>query len=192
MTVRTLKLAGLLAMASAFLTFPLVYLTFRLDGRIDSAAAVIQTIIQLAGTVLFVAIVLYLKRLLNSFFSFHSTDRNIELMIMASIVAGVLSVAALYFTSLKESLGSVVIIILVALGLVQVQFGYKLRRLPNNLGGLHKPFCYANMATGILLASVVLIPLSILASAISDLMLGTIFFHMSRLAREADLKKGKP
>jgi len=37
---------------------------------------------------------------------------------------------------------------------------------------------------------VVLIPLSILASALSDLMLGTIFFNMSRLAPE-DALKGK-
>ena len=34
-----------------------------------------------------------------------------------------------------------------------------------------RPFCYANIATGILLASIVLIPFGILTSAISDLML---------------------
>lgn len=178
-------------MASAFLTLPLVYLSYLLEGMIDSYAAVIQTIIQISGTVLFVAIVLYLKRLLNSHFNFHNTDRNIALMIIASIVTGVLSSAALCYPPLKEPIGTVVIVILVALGIVQVQFGFKLLKLPNDLGGMLKPFCYANMATGILLASVVLIPLSILASAISDLMLGTIFFNMSKLARVDALKRAK-
>jgi hypothetical protein len=46
----------------------------------------------------------------------------------------------------------------------------KLLKLPDDLGGMLKPFCYANMATGIFLASIVLIPLGILTSAISDLM----------------------
>jgi hypothetical protein len=75
------------------------------------------------------------------------------------------------------------------LGIVQAQFGFRLRRLPDNLGGLLKPFCYANMATGILLASVILMPLSIIISALSDLMLGTIFFNMSRMAGDAGPKK---
>jgi len=67
---------------------------------------------------------------------------------------------------------------------VQLQFGYKLLKLPDDLGGMLKPFCYANMATGIFLSSIVLLPLGILASAISDLMLGTIFLSVSKSARD--------
>jgi len=175
-----MKIAGWLAMASAFLTLPLVYLSFRFEGMHDSYAGVIQTFIQTSGTLLFLAIILYLKKLLNSVFNFRDTDRSIDLMVMASIVTGVLSIGAFSFPALKESLQSAVLVILVALGIVQVQFGYRLLKLPHELGGLHKPYCYANMATGIFLASVVLMPLSIIVSALSDLMLGTLFFNMSR------------
>ena len=183
MTSRTLKVAGWLAMASASLTLPLLYLSFKLEGRIDLKAADIQTIIQVFGTFLFVAIILYFKKLLNSHFKFHNADRNIELMIAANVVTGVLSIVALYLTPLQESIGSIVIAILVIQGIVQAQFGYKLLKLPNELGGMLKPFCYANMATGILLVTIILIPLGIVVSTISDLMLGTIFLNMSKSAR---------
>jgi len=189
MTSRGMKIAGWLAMASAFFTLPLVYLSFRLEGMNDSYADIMQILIQTFGTLLFVAIVLCLKRLLNAAFDFHATDRNIDLMVMASIVSGVLSIGVFSFPAFKESLQSAVIVILVALGIVQIQFGYRLLKLADNLGGLLKPFCYANMATGIFLASVVLMPLSIIVSALSDLMLGTIFFNMATLAGNDAVKK---
>lgn len=171
-------------MASAFLTLPLAYLSFKLEGRVDVYVDEIQTFIQASGTLLFVTIVLYLKRFLNSFFTFHDTDKNIALMVMGSIVTGVLAISLYSFPTLKESLGSALIVVLVLMGIVQVQFGYRLLKLPNDLGGMNKPFCYANMATGILLATVVLIPLSIPISALSDLMLGTIFFNMAKSVKE--------
>lgn len=183
MTPKALKIAGSLAMVSAFLTLPLAYLSFKLEGRTDASANGIQTFIQTSGTLLFVTILLYLKKLLNSIFKFYDSDKSIGLMIMASMVTGAVTIGIFSFPTLKESLASVVIVILAILGIVQVQFGYKLLKLPNDLGGMLKPFCYANMITGILLATVLLMPLSILTSAISDLMLGTIFFNISKLIK---------
>ncbi|MDO9069873.1 MAG: hypothetical protein Q7W05_15650 [Deltaproteobacteria bacterium] len=180
LTSKTLKTGGLLAMASAFLSLPLAYLSFKLAGSTNSYANEIQTFIQTSGTLIFVTIILYLKRLLNSLFKFHDTDKNFGLMIIASMATGAVTIGIFSFPTLKESLETVVIAILVFQGIVQVQFGYKLLKLPDDLSGMLKPFCYANMATGILLASIILIPIGILASAISDLMLGTIFFNISK------------
>lgn len=175
-------------MASAFLTIPLEYVSSRLEVRTDLDAIMLQTIIQIFGTILFLAIMIYIKRFLNSIFNFHTADRNIDLMIITGIVAGVLSVASLYVTPLKESIGYAGIGILIAQGIVQVQFGYKLLKLPFDLGGMLKPFCFANIATGILLASIVLIPFGIVVSALSDLMLGTIFFKISACVRDVEMK----
>jgi len=155
----------------------------------DSYADFIQTLIQTFGTLLFVAIVLYLKKFLNAAFDFYVTDRNIDLMVMASIGTGVLSIGVFSFPAFKEPLQSAVIVVLIAMGIVQAQFGFRLLKLPDNLGGLLKPFSYANMVTGIFLASVVLMPLSIIVSALSDLMLGTIFFNMATLAGNDAVKK---
>lgn len=177
-------------MASAFLTLPLAYLSFTLEGRADVYVNEIQTIIQASGTTLFVAIVLSFKRFLNALFTFHDTDRTILLMAAGSVVTGALAISLYSFPALKESLGYALIVVLVLLGIVQAQFGYKLFRLPNDLGGMLKPFCYANLAIGILLATVVLIPLSIPVSALSDLMLGTIFFNMAKNIKERQRIEG--
>lgn len=188
MISRNLKIAGWIAMASAFLTIPLEYLSSRLEVRTDSEATILQTIIQIFGTILFLAIMMYVKQFLNNLFNFRNTDKNIDLMIITGIVAGVLSVAVLYVTPLKESIGYAGIGIVMVQGVVQAQFGYKLLKLPYDLGGMLKPFCYANIATGILLATIVLIPFGIVVSALSDLMLGTIFFKISACVRDVELK----
>lgn len=184
MNSKALKLAGFLAMVSAFLSLPLAYLSFWLDGRIDPLANGIQTFIQVVGTLLFLAIILNLKRFLNSFYKFYDTDKQIALMVVASMAAGAVVIGMFTFPALKESLGTVVLALLVVQGIVQAQFGYKLLKLPDDLGGMLKPFCYANLATGIFLASVILIPFAIVASAIADLMLGTIFLNMAKCRQE--------
>jgi hypothetical protein len=186
MTASALKTAGLLAMTSAFLTLPSAYLSVWLEGGSYPYADGLQTLVQAVGTLLFLAIILNLKRFLNHFSQFHDTDKTIALMIMASMSAGAVVIGMFTFPALKESLGSVVLAILVFQGIVQAQFGYKLLSLPDDLGGMLKPFCYANLATGICLASVILIPLGILASAISDLMLGTIFLNRAKRLQEQE------
>jgi hypothetical protein len=109
-------------------------------------------------------------------------------MILAEVTTGIFSMLALYVTPLKESAGYAVLVILALQGIVQVQLGYKLLKLKNNLDGLLKPFCYANMATGILFTTIFLIPLGVVVSAISDLMLGTLFLNMSKVVKNLDKK----
>ena len=188
MSSRTFKIAGWLAMASAFLTLPLVYLSYTLEGRVDPESNVLQTIIQVSGVLLFVALVLFLRKLLNTYFNFSVVNRNLDLMMAGEVLTGILSVAALYVTPMKEQLGYAVVVILVVQGGIQAQLGFKLLKLPDSLEGLLKPFCYANMATGILIASIILIPVGVLVSAISDLMLGTIFLNLSRVVKNRESK----
>jgi hypothetical protein len=178
----TLKIAGWLAMLSAVITLPLVYLSFRLEGRIDPAAQLVETAIQVVGVVIFVAVTVLLKRFLNSTCRFHLADRLIDVMIKANIVICVMVILSLYLKPLQESLSVFIVLMVVALGIVQALFGVRLLKLHDDLGGMLKPYCYLNMATGILSASVVLIPGAILLGAIADVMLGTIFFQAARRA----------
>lgn len=186
MSYKSLVAAGWIAIVSAFIALPLVYLTFKLDGRADLTALIIQALLQVFGTVLFVVITRYMKKLLNVQFAFHDTDRYIDLMIMANVAAGVLVLAGLLFSPLKETLGIAAMVILVFLGIVQIQFGYRLLKLQNNLGGMLKPFCYVNMLTGICVASVVLIFVGVVVSAIADLMIGTIFLNAAKMVRSVE------
>ena len=54
----------------------------------------------------------------------------------------------------KETAGIAALVLMVFQGIIQIQFGYKLLKLRNNLDGLLKPFSYLNMATGICIASI--------------------------------------
>jgi len=184
LTYRAMIIAGWVAMTSAFASIPVAYLSWKLEGRIDSTATLIQTSIQVSAILIFLAITLSLKKLLNVNFNFHDTDKSIDWMIKANVVAGILTVIALQTVQYKDTLGIAALLILVAQGVVQIQFGYKLLKLQNNLGGMLKPYCYANMATGICIASVILILVGVLISAIADLMLGTIFFNIAKLVKE--------
>lgn len=177
MNRRILTIAGRLSMFSAFASLPAAFLSWKLEGRVDGTATLIQTAMQSAGTALFVIITLLLKKLLNEHFRFHETDSSLDWMIRANVVAGLLAMIALWSHELKDTLGLAILVMVLVQGVVQVRFGYRLLRLPDNLGGLLRPFGYCNMLTGILLASVVLLVVGVVVSAIADLMLATIFFH---------------
>lgn len=186
MTYRALITAGWLCMFSAFVSIPVAYYSFRLDTTTDQAANLIQIVIQTAGVALFVAITMYLKKLLNVQFGFYETNKNIDMMILANVVASVMVIIAYSFTDLKETLSTAALVVAVFQGIIQIQFGFKLMKLQNDLGGMLKPFCVTNIATGICIASVVLIIVGVVVSAVSDLMLGTIFFQLSKLMNQPE------
>ena len=176
-------------MTSAYATVPMVYLAFVLEGRRDSVAIITQVGLQVIGTSLFVAITLILKQVLGRLFKFHETDRSIDLMVMANVAAGGLLLGGIFFPGVGENTGVAALVLMVFQGLVQLQFGYKLLGLRNNLGGMLKTFCFLNMATGLCIASVILVLPGILLSAISDLMLATIFFEIARELKEVELNR---
>jgi hypothetical protein len=180
-----LTIAGWLAMLSAFASIPMAYLGFKLEGQVDPTGTLILATMQVLGVLLFVAITFLLKSLLNRLFSFHDTDKSIDVMIMANAAAGIFIIGGVYFSQIKETADIVVFVLMVFHGIIQLLFGYKLLKLQHRLGGLLKPFCYLNMATGLCVASIVLILVGVVVSAISDLMLATIFFNLSKQLKVA-------
>jgi hypothetical protein len=147
---------------------------------------------QVVGTVLFVAITLMLKRFLNRLFAFNIADQSIDLMVITSIVAGLVILGGICYPKIKEAAEMVALIMMVIQGVLQSQLGYKLLQLPNNLGGMLKPFCYLNMATGVCLASLVLMLVGVVLSALSDLMLATIYFTIAKELKEVELSRPEP
>jgi hypothetical protein len=186
LTRRIFTVAAWLAMTSAFATVPLTYLAFALEGRGDTVGVILQGGIQVVGTLLFVAIIFMLKRFLNTLFAFHDTDKSIGLMVMANVVAGAFLLGGICFPGIRESADQAALVLMVFQGIVQLQFGYKLLKLPNNLGGMLKPFCTLHMATGLCIASIVLVLPGVLLSAVTDLMLATIFFKIAKELKEVE------
>lgn len=184
MTYRAMLIAGWLSVLSSFVTIPVAYLSWKLEGRIDAKAVLIQSCIQILGILLFLAIILCLKRLLNASFRFHEVDKEISWLIKTNVMAGIITIASLQATDLNDTFGLAAIILIAAQGIVQVRFGYRLLKLNDPIGGMLKSYCYLNMATGVCIASLILILVGMVLSAVSDLMLGTIFFYMASRSRQ--------
>ena len=182
MTRKTLITAGWLAMTSAALTIPWVILTFFLTEHKGVAAKAAEAAMLVAGTALTVYLLVTLQRLLHERYGFRQADLPIGLLVKASIVSAAVSLVGLAFTQLESALGVFGIIMVVVVGILQIAFGLKLRQLPDTLQGLHKPYCYLNIITGVCLVAFILIPVGILAGAIADVMLGTIFFQAAATA----------
>jgi len=192
LTRRTFTVFAWLTMVSAFASLPMTYLAYTLEGRSDTVFTIMQGGIQVVGTLLFVAITLMLKRVLNRVFGFHVVDKSIDLMVIASVVAGVVILGGICYPEIKEAAEMIALVMMVIQGVVQIQFGYKLLQLPNTLGGLLKPFCYLNMATGVCIASIVLMLVGVVLSALSDLMLATIYFNIAKELKELELSRSEP
>ena len=178
MTAERLRLAGWLSIANAVLTIPSVAL--ELARHTPTAAYEVKIgalLLGIIGLFLTIYILVALKELLNTRFSFHETDTLISIFIWATIALTVIAIFGIVFPQLETATTYVVVAVIVPLGVVLIVFGRKLLRLPNTLYGLLKPFAYTMMASGFCFATVMLAPVGVLTSAVGDIVLGIVFLR---------------
>jgi hypothetical protein len=171
-------------MSSAVLSIPFLILSYYLsDGNIPYAPYY-QAVMQLVGLVLFTYLILFLKILLNTFHSFHDTDNYIDFLITTNLFAGIAAIAGLFLPSWTEPLDWFFLLLIAAFGVAQILFGIKLFKVPDTLNGMLRPYCIITIITGLFISTVVFLPLGVVTGAISDVMLGTIFFQAARKPEE--------
>jgi hypothetical protein len=175
--VRRLRVAGFLALASAFLTLPWFIFTFYFAGRGDFAILIVEACMISGGLALLVYLLITFRQLLNGRFAFHHADKTISLLIQASICQAVASLVGLGIPELAAAVRAYGLVMAVIVGILHMMFGIWLLQLPDSLGGMARPFCYLNIITGFSLASILLLPLGLVTGCISNIMLGTIFFQ---------------
>lgn len=175
-----LKSAGMLAMASALLTMPMFLVSYQLEGRHDYTATAIHLALQGIGTVIFVALALTFRSLLVKNCSFKKADSVILALIILNLIYAITSAASLLIPQGEEQLGPILITLVILLGIAQIGLGLRLFALEQDLGGFKRPYIWLNIITGVCLASVLLIAVGVIASAVADVMLGTIFFQEAR------------
>lgn len=180
MTGGSLRRAGWLAMISAAITLPFFWWSLVNQGDKALYIRIADAAIQVVGTVLFVLLCVLLRRFIRGRFGFTAADRVIDLLIISNLVIAVLSLVMLAFPELETAVTQVMLIAIVTMGLLEARLGYMLLALPDDLGGLRKPYAYLIMLCGVFLASIILAPIAILLGAVADVMLGTIFFQASR------------
>ena len=190
-TRRRLVAAGGLAMTSALLTVPWFILVF-FFGNEGVWGRWAQGVLLGGGTLIYVFLMITLKRLLNARHAFHHTDGVIALLVATNIVSALGEGVGLLFLSLEQVLGAIGAVMVVAIGILQVIFGVRFLRLGDALQGLRTPYGYLCIASGFLLATVVLLPVGVLVSGVADVMLATIFLQAASTLAPSPLRPGEP
>jgi len=172
-----LRIAGSLAMLNAFLTIPWVIMTFLLTAREGLFFKIAEVSMQSASTCMFIYTALTLRRLLNQRYAFHDIDRFIGWMIKANVVLTAVSIIGVASPDVASSAGTLALILIVPLGVIQLMLGLRLLRLSDEPKNLFRAYGYLNLVTGFCLATIIMIPLGIFSGAVADIMLGTIFLQ---------------
>lgn len=163
-------------MTSAVLSIPALLLTYHYYENDEMGYSLFLALIQLIGLNLFIYLNSFLKKFLNLRYAFHETDNYIDFLITTNIFLTLAGIGALLLPALAEPLEQFSLLLIISFGVGQLLFGMKLFQVPDSLHGMLKPFCFFTILTGILIATIFLLPLASLTGALADVMLGTIFF----------------
>ena len=190
-TPRRLRLAGATAVVSAFLVVPWFIVTFLVSEKRALWVVVTEIGLLVGSTVCLVFLLLTLRAFVVGYYGYTRTDRLISLLACANVVLTGVSLVNRLVPALEEGAGVVGIGLVIIIGVAQALFGVRLLQLPSPLGGMLRPYCFLNIVTGFCLATLVLLPFGMLTSAVSDIMLGTIFFLAAR-SLDASLPSHSP
>lgn len=184
-------LAAWFSFASAVLSIPLAGLQIYLmvlsgdhpgAGFLNSGVKFFNVMLT-ATTVPITVFVLYmLRRLLNDRFDFHRTDKLITTMIWATIVTFPIQIAA-HFMDADTSrrlwliaLASVPVLIIFQC-VITILFARRLLNMAGDLYGLKRPFARWTIVSVICQATIILMPVGILAALATQIMLGVVFLR---------------
>jgi len=172
-------------MTSAVLSIPVMLLSYHYYDNEEPGYSLFLTFTQIVGLSLFIYLNSFLKKFLNERFSFHECDNYIDFLITINVFLTLAGIGALLLPVGAQPLAQFSLLLIISFGVGQLLFGMKLFRVPDSLQGMLKPFCFFTILTGILIATIFLIPLASLTGALGDVILGTIFFNASKKPRES-------
>lgn len=177
LTKEQLNLAGWASITNALFAIPSIAMSWFLDSMDGIGPVISQAILTIVSLGLFLYIISYLRKLLHIRFQFHDVDIFISLLIWGNVILSIFSLLFLESKIFEWAMNYLSIIAFVALGILSILFGRRLLRLPGSLYGLLKPYCYTTIGSGICFITVFLAPLGLIAGAVTDVILGVIFFR---------------
>lgn len=176
--------AAWLSFASAVLSIPLVALQIYLMAISGDYPGVkfFNVLLMAVGTPIGIFVLYMFRKLLNDRFDFHRTDRVITVIIWSMIVIFPLQIATNYMdadtsdTLWMIALGSIPVFIIFQC-IITILFARRLLKMNDDLYGLKRPFARWTILAVLLQATIILMPLGILASTATQIMLGVIFLR---------------
>ncbi len=177
LTKQQLNLAGWLSITSALFAIPSMAMSWFLDSMEGIGPVISQAILIIVSLGLFLYVISYLRKLLNIRFQFHDVDIYISFLIWGNVILSIFSLFLLGNKVFERAMNFLIVIVLIAFGILSILFARRLLRLPGTLYGLLKPYCYITIGSGICLITVFLAPIGIIGGAVTDVILGVIFFR---------------
>ncbi len=177
----SLRLAGWLSVISAILGAPLAVLGFVAGFSQNTELEVISTLVGLVYAGIFAYVYAVFKQLLNERYHFRAADFALWVYITLGVASALLQViVGIVDRQTGEILNKILFFSVIPAGAAGIMIGIKLLRLKDDLYGLRKQFSYLTMAFGACLASIVLLPFTILLGVVSDILLALILLRASR------------
>ena len=176
-TKKQLDFAGWCSITNALIAIPSLAMSWFLETVKGIGPRLSQAILTVVGLALFLYVISSLRKLLNGRFKFHVVDIYISLMIWGNVVLAVLSLLSVGTGKMESFMEILTVAALILFGILSIMFATRLLRLSGNLYGLLKAFCYTTIISGICLVTIFLLPVAITAGAVSDVILGVIFFR---------------
>lgn len=175
---RRFTAAGWAAILSAVLTVPVIVVTvvaMFLPENVPLQS--LETLLFLAASALAIYVLIALRQLLHSR-DFHAADFWLTLQIGGYVALAALEIVDASLTE-AEVVSGVALVFSLMLGLVSAVFALKILPAASVVAGPLKPCAYFTIATGICVATIILIPIGLLTSMVADLLLASIFFRAS-------------
>lgn len=184
---KRLSLAGWLSVISAATAIPLAILAIGADMKAAEGLhlKLWNTLLGVANLVLYVYVWLTFKRLLNLKAHFTNADAFIDFSIWTSIAITVLDLLILLFATAENALAVAEIVFVIPFGIVTIVLGGKLQKCSDDLFGYRKPLAVVMIVAGVTMATVILIPIALLAGMAMDILLAVIFFRGAKFLRES-------
>ncbi len=170
-------MAGWVSIANAIFTIPAIAMSFFLESMEGTGARIAQAVLMVVGLGLFVYLLSTLRQLLNSRFRFHDADICISYLLWGNVSLSLFHLLSFINREFESTVGILSIMAYIFFGILSILFARRLLRLPYTLYGLLKPYCNITLVSGVCIATVVLLPVGILVGAVTDVILGIIFFR---------------
>ena len=172
-----LNLAGWLSITNAIFTIPAIAMSFFLESMEGTEARFVQAVLVVVSLGLFVYILLSLKQLLNSRFRFHDVDIFISYLLWGNLSLSLFHILSLVNKEFESAVSILSVMAYIFFGILSIMFATRLLKLPDTLYGLLKPYCKITIVSGVCFITILLLPVGILAGAITDVILGVIFLR---------------
>ncbi len=183
LTPARLTLAAWLCVAIAVLEVPMLGMEVFLaaasdsaDGAASVAAHAGSSILAAISSTICAVLFTTLRLFLEERFGFVKASASIRLIVNAEGVLACGSVLELFIPGYTLS-NVLVTLLFFFICIVRIVAAIKMLSLPDTWGGLLKPYCIAEVVFGVCCATVILLPIGLVATMISDIVLAIVFFR---------------